>query len=72
VLHLVDGAFLDPHRGTDFATLITQLRGAWADAKVLEQMRQLDGTTLEAFFDYADRNTPAPQPGPAAPGITPC
>ena len=31
VLHLVDGAFLDPLGGTDFATLIAQLRSAWAD-----------------------------------------
>lgn len=72
VLHLVDGAFLDPRSGTDFATLITQLRSAWADTGDLEQMRQLYGTTLEAFFDYADRHAPARQPGPAAPGVTAC
>ena len=72
VLHLADGAFLDPQGGTDFATLIAQLRSAWAEAGVLEQMRQLYGTTLEAFFDYADSNAPAPQPSAAAPGVTPC
>jgi len=72
VLHLADGAFLDPQGGTDFATLIAQLRSAWAEAGVLEQMRQLYGTTLEAFFDYADRNVPAPQPGAVAPGATSC
>jgi hypothetical protein len=72
MLHLVDGAFLDPQGGIDFATLIAQLRSAWDDAGVLEQIRQLYGTTLDAFFDYADRNAPASQPGPAAPGVTPC
>jgi hypothetical protein len=72
VLHLVDGAFLDPQGGTDFATLITELRDAWADVGVLEQMRQLYGTTLEAFFSYADRNAPTLQPGPGTPGASPC
>jgi hypothetical protein len=72
VLHLVDEAFFDAQVGTDFATLITRLRAAWIDAGVLEQMRQLYGTTLEAFFDYADRSAPVSQPGPAAPGGMPC
>jgi hypothetical protein len=72
ILHLVDAAFLDPQGGTDFATLIAELRDAWADVGVLEQMRQLYGTTLEAFFSYADQNAPTLQPGPAAPGASPC
>ena len=72
VLHLVDGAFLDPHAGTDFATLIARLRDAWDRAGVLDSMRYLYGTTLEAFFSYADQNAPVPQPGPAAPGTPPC
>jgi hypothetical protein len=72
VLHLVDGAFLDPQGGTDFATLIAQLRDAWASAGVLDSMRYLYGTTLEAFFSYADQNALAPQPGPARSGGPPC
>lgn len=72
VLHLVNGAFLDPHAGTDFATLIARLRDAWDKAGVLDSMRYLYGTTLEAFFSYADQNAPVPQPGPAAPGAASC
>ena len=72
VLHLVDEAFHNAQAGTDFATLVTRLRAAWDDAGTLQQMRQLYGTTLDAFFDYADRNTPVPQPGPDASGATPC
>jgi hypothetical protein len=72
VLHLVDEAFHDAQAGTDFATLVTRLRAAWSETGDLEQMRQLYGTTLEAFFDYADRHAPAPQPGPATPGAAPC
>jgi hypothetical protein len=72
VLHLVDGAFLDPQGGTDFATLIAQLRDKWDSAGVLDSMRSLYGTTLEAFFSYANQNAPAPQPGPARPGAPPC
>lgn len=72
VLHLVDEAFHDAQAGTDFATLITRLRAAWADAGTLQQMRQLYGTTLDAFFAYAERNIPVPQPSPDTPGATPC
>jgi hypothetical protein len=72
VLHLVDEAFHNAQAGTDFATLVTRLRAAWDDAGTLQQMRQLYGTTLDAFFDYADQNTPVPQPGPDASGATPC
>jgi hypothetical protein len=54
VLHLVDGAFLDPKGGVAFATLLRALRDAWERTGVLDQMRQLYGTTLEAFFTYAD------------------
>lgn len=61
VLHLADGAFLDPNGGASFATLISQLRDAWAQMGVLDTMRQFYGTTLDAFFAFAQQNAaPAP------------
>ncbi|WP_240437561.1 hypothetical protein [Sciscionella marina] len=56
VLHLADGAFLDPNGGTSFATLISQLSDAWAEMGVLDTMRQFYGTTLDSFFAYARQN----------------
>jgi hypothetical protein len=64
-LHLVDGAFHDASTGTDFATLVTRLRSQWHDDKVIDDMRAYYGTTLEAFFAYAEANLPQPAPGAA-------
>ncbi|MFD5552631.1 hypothetical protein ACFWIA_02185 [Streptomyces sp. NPDC127068] len=58
VLHLVDGAFHDRHGGTDFATLILQLREKWRRDGVLHDMRAYYGTTLEAFLTYAEDQSP--------------
>ncbi|MEV8289267.1 hypothetical protein [Streptomyces niveus] len=58
VLHLVDGAFHDGHGGTDFATLILQLREKWRRDGVLNDMRAYYGTTLKAFLTYAEEQTP--------------
>ncbi|WP_231406003.1 hypothetical protein [Streptomyces clavuligerus] len=57
VLHLVDGAFHDGHGGTDFATLILQLREKWRRDGVLNDMRAYYGTTLEAFLTYAEEQS---------------
>ncbi|MFH8618494.1 hypothetical protein ACH4E8_25990 [Streptomyces sp. NPDC017979] len=57
VLHLVDGAILDPVGGSDLATLIVKLREGWRRDGVLAQLCDYYGTTLQAFFDYADRHT---------------
>lgn len=55
-LHLVDGAFLNSSRGLNFAALIQRLREAWRGDE-LTRMEQLYGTTLQAFFDYADEHS---------------
>jgi hypothetical protein len=53
-IHLADGAFLDPTAGPDLASLIRRLRDRWRNDGVLDRLRELYGTTLEAFFTYAD------------------
>ena len=55
-----------------------EVAGYAADAKVLKSEHVLVGRQEgysffhEAFFDYADRHAPTPQPGPATPGAAPC
>ncbi len=53
-IYLADGAFLDPTIGPDLASLIRRLRDRWQADDVLDRLRELYGTTLEAFFAYAD------------------
>jgi hypothetical protein len=53
-IYLADGAFLDPTAGPDLASLIRRLRDRWRNDGVLDRLRELYGTTLEAFFTYAD------------------
>ena len=60
-LHLVDGAFLNPSRGPNFAALVQELRQEWRTTGVLARMESLYGTTLQAFFDYADKNATTPE-----------
>lgn len=62
VLHLVDGAMLDPSGGSDIATLIVKLREQWRRTGVLDDLLAYYGTTLEAFFDYADRHATGGSP----------
>jgi hypothetical protein len=57
-LHLVDGAFLQSTRGPNFAALVQLLRAAWSGDELV-RMEQLYGTTLQAFFDYADEHSNA-------------
>ena len=57
-LHLVDGAFHDTSTGNDFARLLHALRERWRRAGDLPLVEELYGTTLQAFFDYADRARP--------------
>ena len=53
-LRLVDGAFLDDRAGADFATLLKRLREAWRRSGEWDRMCLYYGSTLQAFFDYAD------------------
>lgn len=54
-LHLVDGAFVDSARGSDFPTLLNKLQESWSEEQARD-MRTYYGTTLEAFLDYARQN----------------
>lgn len=54
VLHLVDGAMLEKSR-TSTASLIRLLRDKWRKNGTLARMQTYYGTTLQAFFDYADK-----------------
>jgi hypothetical protein len=58
-LHLVDGAFVDSAKGSDFATLLNKLRESWNEEQA-HDMRTYYGTTLEAFLDYARENGAGP------------
>jgi hypothetical protein len=66
IIHLADGALLDPDAGPTFGALIHQLRDHWQQTGQLDRMRELYGSTLEAFFRFADTEarllTPDPQP----------
>lgn len=62
-LNLVDGAFHDTTTGSDFARLLGSLRDRWQRSGDLPLVEELYGTTLQAFFDYADRARPSDDPG---------
>jgi hypothetical protein len=57
-LTLVDGAFHDTTTGSGFARLLRDLRDRWRRSGDLPLVEELYGTTLQAFFDYADRTHP--------------
>jgi hypothetical protein len=59
-IYLADGAFLDPTVGPDLASLIRRLRDRWHNDGVLDRLRELYGTTLDAFLTYADMAAPSP------------
>jgi hypothetical protein len=53
-IKLVDYAFLDAQGNSDLPHLIRELRREWSSTGVLPRMRSLYGTTLDAFFTFAD------------------
>ncbi|QUX26911.1 hypothetical protein KGD83_16230 [Nocardiopsis akebiae] len=55
-IKLVDHAFIDSSGRSDLPSLIRQLRADWASKGALPLMRELYGTTLDAFFDFADNH----------------
>ncbi|MEU6644576.1 hypothetical protein ABZ863_18755 [Saccharomonospora sp. NPDC046836] len=55
-LHLVDGAFLNPKRGPNFAALIQQLSAEWTSDEQ-ERMNEIYGSTLRSFLAYADEHS---------------
>ncbi|WP_148236040.1 hypothetical protein [Streptomyces xiamenensis] len=56
-IKLVDAAFLDASGNSDLPHLIRELRDQWARTGELSRMRHYYGTTLAAFFQFADRHT---------------
>ncbi|MGK5545913.1 hypothetical protein ACSNOH_14430 [Streptomyces sp. URMC 127] len=55
-IKLVDYAFLDARGNSDLPHLIRELRSEWARTGELDRMHTLYGTTLDAFFTFADRH----------------
>ncbi|WP_369032362.1 hypothetical protein [Streptomyces adonidis] len=55
-IKLVDAAFLDSNGNSDLPFLIRELRGQWARTNELSLMHRYYGTTLAAFFSFADRH----------------
>lgn len=55
-IKLVDHAFIDPSGRSDLPSLIRHLRADWDSNGALPLMRELYGTTLDAFFDFADNH----------------
>ncbi|ONK12589.1 hypothetical protein [Streptomyces sp. MP131-18] len=55
-IKLVDAAFLDTGGNSDLPHLIRELREQWATSNELSRMRRYYGTTLDAFFRFADRH----------------
>jgi hypothetical protein len=55
-IKLVDAAFLDTNGNSDLPHLIRELRGQWAKGRQLPLMRRYYGTTLDAFFRFADHH----------------
>lgn len=55
-IKLVDAAFLDTNGNSDLPHLIRELRSQWARTNELPRMRRYYGTTLNAFFSFADRH----------------
>jgi hypothetical protein len=53
-VHLADAAMLDSNGGPTFASLISRLRTHWESTGQLSMMQELYGTTLDAFFTFAD------------------
>lgn len=53
-IYLADGAMLDSSGGPTFGALVRRLRRHWQEAGVLDRMQELYGSTLDAFFQYAD------------------
>lgn len=56
-IKLVDAAFLDTRGNSDLPHLIRELRDQWAESRQLPLMRRYYGTTLDAFFRFADDHT---------------
>lgn len=56
-IKLVDYAFLDANGNSDLPHLIRELRSEWLRTGALPRMQSLYGTTLDAFFAFADRHT---------------
>ncbi|MDX3433895.1 hypothetical protein PV664_33985 [Streptomyces sp. ME01-18a] len=54
-IKLVDAAFLDTSGNSDLPHLIRELREQWSVSDELPRMRRYYGTTLNAFFRFADR-----------------
>ncbi|GAB3971037.1 hypothetical protein GCM10029978_045470 [Actinoallomurus acanthiterrae] len=57
-IKLVDYAFLDPQGRSGLPRLIRDLKADWDERGVLPLMQSLYGTTLDAFFSFADRHIP--------------
>ncbi|MFJ6943353.1 hypothetical protein ACISU4_01625 [Streptomyces wuyuanensis] len=55
-IKLVDAAFLDTRGNSDLPYLIRELRAQWARSDELPLMRRYYGTTLNAFFRFADHH----------------
>lgn len=55
-IKLVDAAFLDTGGNSDLPHLIRELREQWAKSNELPLMHRYYGTTLNAFFRFADRH----------------
>ncbi|MET7611609.1 hypothetical protein ABZX97_10940 [Streptomyces seoulensis] len=55
-IKLVDAAFLDTRGNSDLPHLIRDLREQWTKNQELPLMRRYYGTTLNAFFRFADRH----------------
>ncbi|MFJ2626865.1 hypothetical protein ACIO6T_26435 [Streptomyces sp. NPDC087532] len=55
-IKLVDAAFLDTNGNSDLPHLIRALRAQWAETNELSRMSRYYGTTLNAFFRFADRH----------------
>ncbi|MFE6904246.1 hypothetical protein ACFVFJ_46960 [Streptomyces sp. NPDC057717] len=55
-IKLVDAAFLDTNGNSDLPHLIRELREQWATSNELPRMYRYYGTTLNAFFRFADRH----------------
>ncbi|WP_159073523.1 hypothetical protein [Streptomyces sp. RTd22] len=55
-IKLVDAAFLDTGGNSDLPHLIRELREQWAKSDELPRMHRYYGTTLNAFFRFADRH----------------
>ncbi|MDX3313260.1 hypothetical protein P1S61_30135 [Streptomyces sp. ME08-AFT2] len=56
-IKLVDYAFLDTNGNSDLPHLIRELRSEWSRTGALPRMHSLYGTTLDAFFTFADRHS---------------